>query len=442
MPRKNADLRMFQLTQELDPRFWSWSEVEVPMLSSAEGVASVCFSRLTSAGVEVSDLYAIVHDHDGTVEAPVAPHVHLIARFPEGVAVPLPRLAEVLGVAPQYIEKAKRGRAAWDSFLSYLVHIKYVDKYQYDPLSVYTAKGPAYVDVFNDRKDSWLSGRATVAVAKAKAKVQDYKVAAVSGAVSYPSMIGSDEGLMVYSENAAFFDRAFAGYTSRLLPSLSRSLLNGDFSRVCLYVTGRPGFGKTYLCQRLAFDFQDYVMEKYNKNIQLFVAAEGPRSLDNYRGQEMLLFDDPRPSFFKPTSWLSYLDPCRFSPFSARFKNQVLRSLLTFISCFRDPFWFFSRLSTASDGPFDQMDDLHQYLRRIRYVLAVDVENGDRVFTLQEFSPTSEPYTYDLGSGSSVLADLSLRPVLSSVSYDTLKSYLFPVLFDSFGFYIKNYALS
>ena len=52
-------------------------------------------------------------------------------------------------------QKPKTGRYSYDNMLSYLTHIKYKDKLQYDPHDVLTLAGPDYMDYYNSRVESW-----------------------------------------------------------------------------------------------------------------------------------------------------------------------------------------------------------------------------------------------------------------------------------------------
>ena len=46
--------------------------------------------------------------------------------------------------------------------LSYLTHVKYADKHQYAPSEVATVRGPDYLGIDAQRRETWLKGRAHV----------------------------------------------------------------------------------------------------------------------------------------------------------------------------------------------------------------------------------------------------------------------------------------
>ena len=90
-------------------------------------------------------------------------HYHLLVRFEPSHGATLKELAEYIGISPEIIEKPKPGRYSYDNMLSYLTHIKYVDKIQYAPEDVVTLAGSDYMDYYNERKKRWIKAREIVA---------------------------------------------------------------------------------------------------------------------------------------------------------------------------------------------------------------------------------------------------------------------------------------
>ncbi|MBD4638288.1 plasmid replication-like protein, partial [Xanthomonas citri pv. citri] len=89
--------------------------------------------------------------------------LHAVIKFASRAkSAPLDRLAFGIGVEPQYVEKPGRGRYAFDNMLSYLTHVKYADKHQYAPSEVATVRGPDYLGIDAQRRETWLKGRAHV----------------------------------------------------------------------------------------------------------------------------------------------------------------------------------------------------------------------------------------------------------------------------------------
>ncbi len=56
-------------------------------------------------------------------------HIHVLIKTVEGQDVE--SIATAVGLQPQYIEYAKRGKYVYNNMLSYLIHAKDYQKYQY-----------------------------------------------------------------------------------------------------------------------------------------------------------------------------------------------------------------------------------------------------------------------------------------------------------------------
>ena len=170
--KKQAKLKMVGLAQELDSQLWDWEDDEKKALVSqdAERIAEVIHRRLVTAGYVPTDLYAIIHDkdwsmkwsdqHQRLIKMPTREHIHVIVKFKTGKGDTLPKLAAVMGLEPQYVEKSKAGRWGFDNMLSYLVHAKDDDKHQYNPDEVATILGREYRAIYEENKDRWWVGRA------------------------------------------------------------------------------------------------------------------------------------------------------------------------------------------------------------------------------------------------------------------------------------------
>ncbi|WP_456237012.1 Rep family protein [Aestuariimicrobium ganziense] len=165
------------LTQYLDPSYWTWAAEDpngAALLEQGAGaILAYVAQRLEAIGCEVIEAYGIVHDKDerevwsdtekALVVEPKPDHLHAVIKFASRAkSAPLARLAFGIGVEPQYVEKPGRGRYAFDNMLSYLTHVKYADKHQYAPSEVATVRGPDYLGIDAQRRETWLKGRAHV----------------------------------------------------------------------------------------------------------------------------------------------------------------------------------------------------------------------------------------------------------------------------------------
>lgn len=455
-------LALFQLAQNLDPKNWpGWSPDELAVLSSASAseIGAVLFSRLVAADFTPADFYAVVHDRDvGEDGAPVAVHIHVIARFPKGVAVPLARLAEILGVAPQYIEKAKRGAGAWDSFLAYLVHVKYADKFQYDPACVASLAGPSYVDIYAARSPVWLRARGTVAAEKIRDALPGLYSDAFAGRISPASMLEDPQNVegLAYSLNQSKFDACFSNGFKKRLPILTEGLKTGVFSRSSIYITGASGSGKSRLADRLSRDFLALVRDRYGVVWSSFVSAASGLVLDAYRQEELCTIEETRSETFYPSMWLRVLDPEEFCTFGARYQNQRLFSFVNFLCSCSSLLQFCEGCTARSRTPLDRSSDVRQYLRRIACVIDVSVlpfgssdefpgfGGGLRSYSIG-FPRSCSPYSVRPSFGKNEYnVDISFDGPGSFVGldYEGLRDILFPFLLKRLDGYFSRFLPS
>lgn len=173
MARLEADLSFFMSASDYDPTHYNnWTKKELATLGDCKATAEVVKKRLEDNGLIVKEMYAIEHtgekkadsqpeeQHNGTAETKV--HYHIIVKFEPTHGATLKKIAKYIGVPPEVIEKPKPGRYSYDNMLSYLTHIKYADKLQYDPNEVVTLAGTDYMNYFNEHKDRWIKARAIV----------------------------------------------------------------------------------------------------------------------------------------------------------------------------------------------------------------------------------------------------------------------------------------
>ena len=216
-----ANLRTFMLTQDFDPEHWDWSPNDLMALSSCDAAARIIAARFAAAGFPLEEAYAICHDKDEKtlwdeyqskyVRKVSGPHMHFVAKLGKANALPLERIASIAGVDPAFIEKPKTGRYAYDNMLSYLIHIKYADKYQYDPQAVITLAGKPYIDYYSDRYKAWMQGRAKCVEAAAELKFKDIKKMIMNGEIDKNELALNPKYKYVYIENMNAIDKLFEG---------------------------------------------------------------------------------------------------------------------------------------------------------------------------------------------------------------------------------------
>lgn len=217
--KKLANLTTFMLSQDYLPEHWNWSNSEKKSLSFFDTTAQTIFDRLISNGLIVKEAYAISHDKDEHeiwneyqnqyITSFTSNHIHFVAKLTDGV--PLDRIAEIIGVEPNFIEKPRPGRYSYDNMLSYLIHIKYPQKYQYDPHSVKDLAGKRYIEYFRENHRQWMRGRAEKIIQDAVITFKELKVMISEGRVTREDVLLKPEYNFVYHDHMEaiddFFDR-------------------------------------------------------------------------------------------------------------------------------------------------------------------------------------------------------------------------------------------
>lgn len=219
MARKLANLTLAQITQDFLPEHWKdWTDEEKKHLGNVEEMGKIIKSHLQNAGCEIEEMYAIKHDKDEKKlwnEYKMAyevqftsNHAHFVIKFKKDKGKTLPELASAVGVEENYIEKPRSGRYAYDNMLSYLIHIKYDKKYQYDVHSVYTLAGRDYVEHYREKYESWLKGRAKRSLQSAK-ELSDFLVNGIAdGNIEFKDIAMDDEWKKAYILFSNKIDRA------------------------------------------------------------------------------------------------------------------------------------------------------------------------------------------------------------------------------------------
>lgn len=392
MARTEAPLRTCMIVQQLQPEYYAgWSDVEIAVLATRDAaqIGGVIRDRLVAAGIPIAEWHCIVHDADtrlvwdDTAAANVVEnkpaHFHMAVKFEicgKYKGATLPQIAAAVGVEPQYIEKAKRGANAWDNMLAYLIHIKYPNKHQYSPAQVASGCGRAlgqagsvtapkwrqYQDIYAERREEWLKGRAAVKVQQAKAGIDDLEERILTGEISRDQVLLTDEFYAIYARNKRRCDDAFACYADRKIMRAVQAMRSGEFRLSVFYVTGKSNDGKSYFTDRLAERIQAAALKELGEKWTVCgTAATNP--MDKYDGSEILVMDDLRGMAMTAADWLKLLDPDRANDVSARYHNKMVPCRVIIINSTRDILDFFYYLKGSGGG--DRAEAMDQFFRRI-----------------------------------------------------------------------------
>lgn len=380
MARKENDLTCFALAQMLADDVWNWTDKEKETLAEARlgnvaPMMATIVAKLMAAGMEFEEAHGIIHNQDvrevwdetscQTVLERKLDHIHAAFKFKKGKGGTLTKIATVVGLEPQYIEKAKKGCYGWDNMLSYLIHAKDEDKYQYEPSAV-ASIGASYQKIYNERKPDWDKGRAKKSVARAAEGIEELEAKILAGQVTKSQIILTDRYYSVYCHYKRRCDDAFEIYGERRAYKTIQALQAGAFRLSVFFITGQAGAGKT----RFAKSFADMLMKRSAKEGEAWrlcqTAATNP--MDDYQGEEILLMDDVRGGSLSASDWLKLLDPYNISPASARYRNKVPACRCIIITSSKEPLEFFYYCKQIGG---DRSEALDQFMRRIQSTVQV-----------------------------------------------------------------------
>lgn len=391
------------LTQQLKPDLWTWADDPqnaIALDCDALSLGTYLVDRLEAFGCKVKAAYAIIHDKDEQDRwnevtrrydrVPKERHVHAVFRFSDRKSsASLEQLAGFLGVEPQYVEKPKAGRYAFDNMLAYLVHAKYRDKYQYPAEEVATLRGKDYMDIHAERREVWARGAATIKTRNANESADYLRDLILEGLVSKEQVMLTDDLFTIYSRHKTMMDEAFNAYGQRRAYQAAAKLRNGDFHTTVVFIWGESGAGKTYFAR----EFMEATLRAANtcgETWRVYRAATA-NPLDDWHGEEVIFLDDLRGSAMEANDWLLLLDPYNASPARARYANkqEVAPRLIVLTATIPPDQYFYY---TRNKGNVDEA--LDQFIRRLAATVKVRrVDDGERRFTVSPVGRLEEERT-------------------------------------------------
>ena len=260
--KKEALLTSVAITQYFETKYWKngWDE-ELIKSENIEIILEEIVRRVSEIAT-VSEAYAIKHDKDtsigfdsvtnSTISELKEPHIHALLKFSKGAT--LTDLAEKIGLAEQYLEKAKSGRYGYDNVLAYLIHAKDKDKYQYSPDEVFTLIGKNYLEVYHERKESWLKGKAKKEVQKSFEDIDFLIDNILNENITKNDILLDKKYNTPYIIHKTRINDAFKTVGEIKGARTKDELENGEFKKTILFIYGNSGLGKSRFAKELAKD--------------------------------------------------------------------------------------------------------------------------------------------------------------------------------------------
>ena len=406
--KKEALLTSVAITQYFETKYWKngWDE-ELIKSENVEKILEEIVRRVSEIAT-VSEAYAIKHDKDtsigfdsvtnSTISELKEPHIHALLKFSKGAT--LTDLAVKIGLEPQYLEKAKSGRYGYDNLLAYLIHAKDKDKYQYSPDEVFTLIGKNYLEVYHERKESWLKGKAKKEVQQSYEDIDLLIDSILNENITKQEILLNKKYHTPYTVHKTRINDAIRTVGEIKGARTKDELENGEFKKTILFIYGNSGLGKSRFAKELANDIIQ--MAKLNNKKWQSITTAGTNMFDEVNGEEILLLDDVRGDSLTASDWLKVLDPYNISPISARYQNKIGAAKVIIITSSKHPLTFFYHTKG------NNREDLSQYVRRIEHLATLKGVRDEPIF--YESHPTR------------TLNNLRRIP---EVGYDTYLSYDF-----------------
>ena len=378
--KKEALLTSISITQYFDTTYWKngWDE-ELIKSENVDKILEEIVRRASEVAI-VSEAYAIKHDKDtsvgfdsvtnSTTSELKEPHIHALLKFSKGAT--LTDLAEKIGLAEQYLEKAKSGRYGYDNLLAYLIHAKDKDKYQYSPDEVFTLIGKNYLEIYHQRKESWLKGKAKKEVQKSFEDIDFLIDNILNENITKNDILLDKKYHTPYIVHKTRINDAFKTVGEITGARTKDELETGEFKKTILFIYGNSGLGKSRFAKELAKDIIQ--MAKLNNKKWQSITTAGTNMFDEVNGEEILLLDDVRGDSLTASDWLKVLDPYNISPVSARYQNKIGAAKVIIITSSKHPLAFF--YYTKGNA----YEDLSQYVRRIEHLATLKGTSEKPIF--------------------------------------------------------------
>lgn len=380
--KKEAKLKSFSMMQYLYEGYWDWTDEEKKELASQDegpwaskdtrAIGQIMVDRLTAAGGELAQFHAIIHDKDLKENDEVKPfHIHAVGVFEPGKGLDIHEIATALGIGVNFCEKPKKGPNNTDNPLSYLIHIKDEDKHQYRPDEV-VSWGMPYMEIYQERYNAWMRGRSVKTRQKAEANLDHVVEQALMGQITKSDIMEDPMLYKTWAHSKNEVEDALASYGERRSAMAVKQLENGDFTKNTIVMTGEEGLGKSKYAFAMAREICERGSSLTGQRWRYFSAADR-HSLDDYAGEEVLIFDDQDGSGLTGSAWKTLLAPTEANPVGARYRNKgAIAPRVMIITTTMTSYELAAAMRGGSGAQSRKRDPIGQYLRRFEYELKMD----------------------------------------------------------------------
>lgn len=375
---KRSQLKSFYGTQQLqqddnDKIFWNFEdekiETEFDELAKSprknqRRIFEIIASRFAndlkkSDHGNIAKLAFVLHDKDkyDTGEF-VKPHIHWLLELKQ--KRDLDETAYRFFVNPQQIEKGSQGKNGLIGRIGYLTHQAEPDKFKYDVNDVETFETFDYADYINKNNLYFQKRLAHNRKIQAKNDVDFYLQQVQQGKLFLEDMLADINLFNIYANNKQKFRDAFQAYAELNSFRTIQARKSGQFEFTTIFIHGKSGLGKTTIAMAIIDKIKEYADSDGIKWRSYSGSAKN--AVDDYKAQELILFDDLKQDSFLVADWLKILDSRNESTISGRFHNRPLSARLIILTTIDSPFNYFD---FGADEPKEQ------FIRRLSYVINI-----------------------------------------------------------------------
>lgn len=288
---------------------------------------------------------------------PIAPHWHIALDFAfdeknDKIRKTFKTIADDFGVNANCVSKVRSGK--YIKNLLYLTHRNASEKYPYD-FSEVTANFN-YSDLVTKELEKQQKGMTEKAILK---RIESGEITRYNYTEKIP-----------FSDCVKFKKTLETAFT--VMDDIKSS--NSDRNATCIYITGKPGCGKTTYAKKLARE----------KGLSYFISGGSNDIMDGYKGEKCLILDDLRPSAMCLSDLLKLLDNNTNSRVKSRYHNKVNEAEMIIITTTLNIENFFKSLS------MEERESKVQFFRRCEFLLEI-TEKEIKTYT---FNPETGGYDF------------------------------------------------
>ena len=261
-------------------------------------------------------------------------HIHLVMRFENNQPQDSKYVAKWFGIQENFVNKI---HGKFSDAVLYQTHRNCPDKYQYPEEEVHASFN---YNEFIEKETSQYGSINEIIQDILDGRITEYnKTEKVNG--------------MILVKYARQISEAFKVRQERL------ETTQQERNMQVVFISGNSGSGKSTLAKKIAT----------SQNLSYYVSSGSNDIMDGFRGQDVLILDELRPSFLALSDLLKISDPFTSSTVKSRYKNKFLNCKILIITTVLSLDSFYEHVFSEEKEPITQLK------RRCSTYIRMDREN-------------------------------------------------------------------